>query len=934
MRKFGQLSSRVQRGRQSTHRPLVELLEDRTLLDGSGSLPSFPFEGNPNDYVENEIIVRFRENVNPSLIAQPVPGASIGQRELLTGYNIWTISLPVGVSVAQAIASYQSSSEVLYAEPNYRVYPLLSPNDPSYTNGSLWGLHNTGQSGGTNDADIDAPEAWDLTTGSSSVVVAVIDTGVDYNHPDLVANMWKNLGEIANNGLDDDGNGYVDDVYGYDFFSNDPDPMDENNHGTHCAGTIGGVGNNSVGVVGVNWNVKIMALRFLGPSGGTTAGAVASLNYVLDNGILISSNSWGGGGFSTALSNALDRARSMNHVFVAAAGNNGANGAIYPAAYAHDNIISVAASDRNDNLAGFSNYGLNVDLSAPGVAIVSTVRSGGYASFNGTSMATPHVSGVVAMLKAVNPNLTYLETVSAILLNVDVKPQLVGKVVTGGRLNAFRSVSSIIPPSDTAGPYVISQTPSGLVGGTVSEIVVEFNENVDASTFTQADIVQFNGPGGVNLKGKITAILPNSGQATTFTIKFDPQTAYGTYTIVFGPDIKDTVGNKMNQDLDGNNGENPQDIYTGTFEIGDAAGARVVAHTPTGSVVAPVNNVTVTFDELIDATSFTLADIVSFTGPGGVDLLGSLIGVSPSTGSATTFTITFSDQNTAGDYSMKLGPQILDMRGNPMNQDGDSTNGETLEDQYTLDFSISSAVIDTIDSTDVPVAIKDRKTVQSKINVPGNFTIQDVNVKFWITHTWDADLRIQLQSPKGTTITLVNYRGGAGDNFGNSSQYTTMDDEATTPISAGVAPFLGTFRPENNNQLFKFDGQNAKGNWKLIIYDRSNGDQGTLNAWSLILTGTPGGGGGSSIQARSFSTTVATSAPVEPVTLLLGGKQEAGFLGSKKLVQKEASGTVSPRSALKAADQVFAAVEVSKPRSLVKSKSLSIAEDLAASFSL
>lgn len=888
----------------------LETLEDRVMLNSGSILPSFPAPENPNEYLSDRILVRFRENVNPQLMVQAVAGATLGTRELLTGYNLWTVMLPPGVSVASAIAAYSANPNVLYAEPDYVLHASRTPNDPRYTDGSLWGLHNYGQSGGTADADIDAPEAWDITVGSSSVVVAVIDTGVDYNHPDLANNMWRNPRETPGNGIDDDGNGYVDDVYGYDFFANDGNPMDENNHGTHCAGTIGGVGNNGVGVVGVNWNVRIMALRFLGANGsGSTSGAVASLNYALDMGVKISSNSYGGGGFSQSFSNALERARTLNHVFVAAAGNSGTEGASYPAAYPHDNILAVAASDRNDNLASFSQYGNNVDLAAPGVAIWSTVRNNGYASYNGTSMATPHVAGVVGLIRAVDPNLSYQQVISAILNNVDVKPQLVGKVVTGGRLNAYRAVNSVVPPSDTSGPYVTSHSPTGTLAGPVSEVIVTFNESINATTFTTADIVSFTGPGGVDLRSQITGITPSSGTATTFRIQFNSQSAFGNYTLVFGPDIRDVAGNPMDQNRNNTNGEVPQDRYTATFTLNETQGPRVTSHSPSGSVVGPISNATVTFNEPIDATTFTTADIVSFTAPDGSDLRGSILSISPSSGTATTFSIAFTDQNARGTYRMVIGPDIRDVAGNPMDQDNDGVNGEVPDDRYTVDFNIAFSR-SVYHSTNVPQAIRDRRTTRSILTIGDNINVSDLDVRFYITHTWVGDLRIQLQAPNGTTVTLVNYRGGSGDNFGTPSQPTVMDDEATVPIASGTAPFAGSYQPESGNPLSRFDGMSARGTWTLIIYDRANGDQGTLHAWSLVVTTDSGGSSGS--RFRSFIATSGTTNAEDktPAVFLLGGTKTS-VLQESGARKAEAKPPRVARSLVQATDRLFAAVSTS-----------------------
>ena len=273
---------------------------------------------------------------------------------------------------------------------------------------------------------------WDMTrhrrpgrldhrpTGSSSVVVAVIDTGVDYNHVDLAANIWTNPGEIAGNGIDDDGNGFVDDVHGYDFANNDGNPMDDNGHGTHVAGTIAAVGNNSLGVTGVAWSTSIMPLKFLSANGsGYLSDAVEAINYATmmrtryGVNVRVDNNSWGGGGFSSAMQSAIQAANDAGILFVAAAGNSGTNNDAspqYPANYDSPNVISVAATDQNGQLASFSNYGATtVDLAAPGVSIYSTTPNNTYSTYSGTSMATPHVSAVAALAWALNPDATVAE---------------------------------------------------------------------------------------------------------------------------------------------------------------------------------------------------------------------------------------------------------------------------------------------------------------------------------------------------------------------------------------------------------------------------------------------------------------------------------------------------------------------------------------------
>ncbi len=354
------------------------------------------------------------------------------------------------VDLAALRAQLTLDSTVERVEYNYFVNANLVPNDPRF--GELWGMDNLGQTGGVSNADVDAPEAWDIQTGSADVVVGVIDTGIDYSHPDLQANMWTNPGEIPANGIDDDGNGYVDDVHGYDFVNNDGDPMDDHGHGTHVAGTIAAVGDNGIGVAGVSWNAQLMGIKFLSASGsGTTANAIAAVTYATDMGVNITNNSWGGGGFSQALEDAISAAAAANSLFVAAAGNSNNDndqGAHYPSTYDVSNIVAVAATEINDQRASFSSYGeTSVDLGAPGVSILSTVPStgslgdpSGYRLLNGTSMATPHVAGAAALILGRYPELTHQELKNRLLLSSRKIPSMTGITVSGGVLNVAQAL--------------------------------------------------------------------------------------------------------------------------------------------------------------------------------------------------------------------------------------------------------------------------------------------------------------------------------------------------------------------------------------------------------------------------------------------------------------------------------------------------------------
>lgn len=360
------------------------------------------------------------------------------------------IKLPAGVSVEEAMAAMAKDDRVAFAVPNH-TYGLPegevgkgSTNDPDAS--KLWGLHNEGQTGGKADADIDAPEAWQIHTGRTQAqgghITAVIDTGIDYNHVDLKANMWVNPGEIPGDGIDNDGNGVIDDVHGYNAFANSGDPMDGHGHGTHCAGTIAAVGDNGVGVVGVNHNANLMAIKIFSDSGSTNAAAIIrGIQYASDNGARITSNSWGGGGANAGIEQAF---KDSNALHIIAAGNSGYDNdkrPNYPSNYEGDHIVAVAATDHNDGIARFSQWGKkNVDLGAPGVDILSTVPGNKYDSYSGTSMATPHVAGAATLIASAYPEINNADLRKALLDGTDKTDAMTGKVVTDGRLNVNNSL--------------------------------------------------------------------------------------------------------------------------------------------------------------------------------------------------------------------------------------------------------------------------------------------------------------------------------------------------------------------------------------------------------------------------------------------------------------------------------------------------------------
>src|SRR6266700_546643 len=407
------------------------------------------------------------------ILVKPNPGADLTQLNAALGTRVLstfaaigglqTLELAAGADAQSLIALYQQSGLVEYAEPDFIVEASLAPNDPRYLDGSLWGLHNTGIYGGVPGADIRAPEGWDTQSTASNIIVAVIDTGARFTHEDLAANMWVNPGESgrdalgldkSTNGMDDDGDGFIDDVHGINAILGTGIPNDDQGHGTHVSGTIGAVGNNSVGVVGVTWRVQLMACKFLDAQGnGSISDAISCIDFARSHGANIINASWGSTTFtSSALHDAVQSARDAGIIWVAAAGNSGADNdatPLYPASYEFDNIIAVAATTRTDDLANFSNYGAtNVDLGAPGASILSTgiLSDSDYSYIDGSSFSAADVSCACAIVWAHFPTDNYHQVVNRILSGVDPLPSLAGKCVTGGRLNLFKALGAAPPP--------------------------------------------------------------------------------------------------------------------------------------------------------------------------------------------------------------------------------------------------------------------------------------------------------------------------------------------------------------------------------------------------------------------------------------------------------------------------------------------------------
>lgn len=723
-----------------------------------------------------------------------------------------------GINVQTVGNWLESHPDVAYYEPN-GVFSLdLIPDDPMFSD--LWGLHNTGQSGGTADADIDAPEAWDIITGSSEVVVGVMDSGVDYTHPDLAGNMWVNPGEVAGDGIDNDENGFIDDIYGWDFYDNDNDPLDELFHGTHVAGTIAATGNNSEGVAGVGWNTRIMSLK-IGDAVGYVYvdAAVASLNYATmmrhDYGVnvVLTNNSWGGEYYSQTLRDAIQASGDEGILFIAAAGNGGSDkigddndaSPHYPSNYDLDNIIAVAATDRDDDRATFSNYGVtSVDLGAPGVSILGTFPtymtikmseygfSTDYETISGTSMATPHVAGAAAVLWAKSPTASYDRIRDAIFDGVDPVASMSGITVTGGRLNllgALQELQLVVVGSDPAAGEVIDILPL--------DFTLDFSDVLDPGSVDASDLT-------VNTLPADSFTLDGDADSITFHFDTSPVSQEGPQTMEVAEGV-------VLRDGDGYlNVAWQAEFYYDLLPLGitstNPAEGEIVTEAPARIVL--------NFNEAIDGESVDIDDLSLNEGE--------VTAAEALDADSIAYTVAGLLRDGQVTFTLREGA-IVDASGTPA-------------PEYVGHFTIDDPLIERFASTDVPKNIVDLTTITSTLTIAESLIIGDLDVEIDITHTYDSNLDVYLVAPDGTRVELFTDVGANGNNFAS----TILDDEADIAITTGSAPFTGRYRPEG--LLATLDGYDAQGTWTLEIYDDASADQGTLNHWAIVIerdVGTP-----------------------------------------------------------------------------------------------
>ena len=528
---------------------------------------SFPQSRAPRSrYVPGQLLVKLKAGLGDTAEPQALLARPQGRIEPLVKSargDLLLVDLDGedGETVEEAAARLQQDARVEFAEPNYLWQRAALPDDALFW--QQYALMNTGTFlSGKPGADINATQAWDITTGSDDLVVAVLDSGVDLSHADLAPNAWTNPREIPGNGVDDDGNGYVDDVHGWNYVTKSPKLYDnptDDWHGTHVTGAIGAAGNNEIGVTGVAWHVKLMVLKFLGAQTGSTADAVKAINYILDQkqrgqNVRVINASWAGTSPSQALKDAIVNAGNNGVLFVCAAGNGEINedgedvdtSPVYPAAWSRDvaTIIAVAAVNNTDSYAAFSNYGLNtIQVAAPGVFTISTTPNNDYGYGQGTSMAAPVVTGTAALLFSHEPNLSAAEARRRIVRTADPQPTLVGRTVSAGRVNVYNALTNIVPHTPTRpaiGTVWLSKKVVGVdgigfgTGGAVIEVngvaLVKSRLNTDMTLAdgTAAELLAKLGKPGINetfLHGvpvTVTIYNPATGERSepfTFTRK-------------------------------------------------------------------------------------------------------------------------------------------------------------------------------------------------------------------------------------------------------------------------------------------------------------------------------------------------------------------------------------------------------------------------------
>ncbi|MEO1007692.1 MAG: S8 family serine peptidase [Planctomycetota bacterium] len=893
-----------QSGRTSSP-AIVETLESRVMLSGAVELPSglevVDWRDGQVVRVEDSWIMTFERGVTNKTLLAEFSGVIADLGIAIDGYirrgdRFIEFTTPDPLNERAIDWARGINDDLVNIEPNVARAPNLVPNDPGYVD-EYW-LENTGQIipgllAGTPGADIDAERAWEITTGSSGVVIAVVDTGVEIDHEDLADNIWVNPSEIPGNGIDDDGNGLVDDINGWDFgtatfgeggtgiFGGDNNPDDDaigGGHGTAVAGTIGAVGNNGIGIAGVNWDVSILPVKIANQEGALVGGAIIAahtyLTGLLQAGVPIaaSNNSYGAfapGFFAEFEDFDFERAAIEDFIaaggtFVASAGNDSNDNddafTNFPAAYDLPGIISVAATDNRDELAGFSNFGeTTVDVAAPGERILTTAVNNTYTFIDGTSFSGPIVAGIVGLMKAVRPDLTPSQVKDALIASSDPIPALQDLVVADGRVNAFRALEFIL----TDGPLVTQISPGVLTGAPVNQLEVAFNERLAPLGPGVLSSITLQRSGGDGTFGDgDEVVIPLAGatlDATGTVLTITPSIALGTldsYRLdLIASGFTDLEGNFLNGDAV--SGENE----TYFFDIVVAPGPgepndRIQSATP---VIVPGGG-----DGSVQFSGRTIGDGLQ----AGLDV--DLYRIDMPRGGLVTARVFAETLPTPSTLDGVL--RLFDGNGNEL-----AMNDQFFGNDPFIDFFLPSAgvyyvgvsgfgnesyrplvagsgssqslgsynlTIDVAlvgDATLVETAafpipgrpIPDQGTLIESIFIDDSRVISDLNVRIDIAHDFVSDLDISLIGPQGQIVTLANGIGGSADNFTN----TIFDSEATRSIVAATpadAPFSGLWAPQDS--LTVFNDTAANGLWRIVIRDTKGNDAGSLLEWELDLT--------------------------------------------------------------------------------------------------
>jgi len=865
----------------------LEQLEQRVLL--SAEMAMLDWYGSEVEVMKGSWVVTFHEDMGRDAAEDAVieflenAGVAYSEVSAIGRDGKWAQFVTSMNLNERSVGDFMSFSRhtVAMIEPDTVARPARIPDDPLFN--QQWYHENFGQltsSGpGIPGADIGSAAAWDVTTGSDQVIVAIIDSGIDRDHPDLADNLWVNPGEIPGNGIDDDNNGFIDDVNGWDFGLDDNDPDDDLvGHGTQVAGFTGAVGNNGEGIAGVNWNVSLLAVKATQEFGTFPLSAlVASHDYLtalIDRGenIVASNNSYGAlqpssfGAFRQAERDAIERFIDAGGIFVVAAGNdandNDSNVTAFPASYDIPGLVSVAATDNSDGLASFSNFGATtVDLGAPGEGVITTVVGGGYSAGNGTSFASPIVAGAAALIKSFKPTATPDEIRQILIDTVDPLPSLTGKTVSGGRLNVANAIRSLLG-GVAVGPIVSSVSPGPVSPAPASTITVEFSVPLDPAFINASNVILVSaGPDELIGTGDDVDIMISSvmlsPSGTTFTIQPGVSLSVDKYQLTLNPSgFRDLSGNFLNGDQLGGSAERYafELISIGAnLEPNDATGiATPVVFGPSGKAVFEGMVVGDGLQAGLDVDLYRIdiprgglitASVIAqnLPSPSGLDTYVRLFN---SGGTELAANDQFNGSDSFVDFFVNVGgTYYVGVSGFPNGNYNPLTAGSgSSQSRGRYDLEISVDLIQNGQrgfSEDLmsPVEIPDQGVLRRFLTILDNRSILDLNFELNVTHEFVSDLRVTLISPSGTRVTVMDGNGGSGTFQADPMNPlpTTFDDEASANIASTPAPYGGlVLRPLN--PLAAFDTESAAGVWTLEVEDMTPLSGGSLVGWGLGLT--------------------------------------------------------------------------------------------------